>query len=91
MVSQPKKPERSNMPAPSMAPYEVQRTQQHARDLLSIFQSLFDATKGAFSPGLDDPKTWYGRIFRFIGLVCVYVVIAAILAVAIQNALSGRH
>jgi hypothetical protein len=91
MVSQPKKPERSNMPAPSMAPYEVQRTQQHAQSLLSIFQSLFAATKGVFSPGPDDPKTWYGRVFRFAGLICVYVVIAAILAVAIRNAVSGRH
>ena len=91
MMNQPKKPERSNVPAPSMAPYEVQRTQRSAQNLLTIFQSLFEATKGVFSPGPDDPKTWYGRVFRFIGLMCVYAVIAAILAVAIHNLLSDRH
>jgi hypothetical protein len=54
-----------------------------------IFQSLFQATKGVFTPGPDDPKTWYGRFFRFIGLLCVYAVIAAVVAVAIQMAIEN--
>jgi len=64
-----------NLPTQSMASYEVQRTQRSAQNLLTIFQSqsLFDATKGVFSPGPDDPKTLYGRV-RFIGLLCVYAV-----------------
>lgn len=74
-----------------MAPYEVQISQRRAQNLLTIFQSLFDATKGVFSPGPEDPKTWYGRVFRFIGLMCVYALIAAILAVAIHNLLSDKH
>jgi hypothetical protein len=79
------------VPPPSMAPYEVQISQRRAQNLLTIFQSLFDATKGVFSPGPEDPKTWYGRVFRFIGLMCVYALIAAILAVAIHNLLSDKH
>jgi len=84
------KPEIDNLPEPSMAPYEVQRAQRQSQSLLTIFQTLFLATKGVFRPGPDDPKTWYGRLLRLIGLLCVYAVIAIIIAVAIQNLVRGR-
>jgi hypothetical protein len=74
-----------------MAPYEVQRTQERSQGLLTIFQTLFLATKGVFWPGPDDPKTWYGRLLRFIGLLCVYAVIAIIVAVAIHDFISSRR
>jgi len=56
---------------------------------LTIFQVIFQATKGVFRPGPDDPKTWYGRVFRFIGLLCIYLVVAMIMFVAVQDFLKG--
>jgi hypothetical protein len=68
-----------------MASYEVNRARRASWFLLVIFQ----ATKGVFKPGPDDPKTWYGRLLRFLGLLCVYAVIAAGLAIAIQTAIGN--
>jgi len=70
-----------------MAGYETQRAYSRAWNTLGIFAVLIQATIGVFRPGPDDPKTWYGRLLRFIGLLCVYAVIAAIVAVAIQDIL----
>jgi hypothetical protein len=53
---------------------------------VTILQTIFQATKGVFYPGPDDPKTWYGRVFPFVGLLCIYAVIAAMIAVAILDA-----
>ena len=72
-----------------MAPYEVQRAQRATWDLLVVFQALFEATKGVFKAGPEDPKTWYGRVFRFIGLLCVYAVIAVAIALAMQTAIQN--
>ena len=58
-------------------------------DAIGLGLTMFQATKGVFRPGPDDPITWYGRLFRFIDLVCVYALIAAILAVAIQIAIQN--
>lgn len=66
-----------------MADIGVQRAHRLAQTLFTIFQTLFQATKGVFRPGPDDPKTWYGRLLRFVGLLCVYAVIAAVIIVAI--------
>jgi hypothetical protein len=86
------KPEVSALPQPSpMAPYEVQRAQRQTQTLATIFQTVFQATRGVFRPGPDDPKTWYGRLFRLIGLLCVYAVIAAMVAVAIHDIINGRR
>jgi hypothetical protein len=74
-----------------MADYVVQRTYGRAQSSLTIFQTLFQATKGVFWPGPDDPKTWYGRLLRFLGLLCVYAVIAALVAVSIQDFMRGRR
>jgi len=57
--------------------------------VLTIFQVIFEATRGVFKPGLSDPKTWYGRVFRIIGLLCIYLVIAMIIFVAVQDFLKG--
>jgi hypothetical protein len=57
--------------------------------MLSIFQAILQATKGVFKPGPDDPKTWYGRIFRFIGLIFLYLFIAMLIFVAFQDFLKG--
>jgi len=74
-----------------MSDYVVQRTYRRTQSVLNIFQTLFQATKGVFRPGPDDPKTWYGRLFRFLGLLCVYAVIAALVAVVIQDFMRGRR
>jgi hypothetical protein len=74
-----------------MADYVVQRAYGRTQSSLTIFQSLFQATKGVFWPGPDDPKTWYGRLLRFLGLLCVYAVIAALVAVLIQDFMRGRR
>jgi hypothetical protein len=76
---------------PPLANYEVQRAYTRTQSTLTIFQTLFQATKGVFWPGPDDPKTWYGRLFRFIGLLCVYAVIAALVVVVIQDFIHGRR
>jgi hypothetical protein len=74
-----------------MSDYVVQRAYGRTQSSLTIFQTLFQATKGVFWPGPDDPKTWYGRLMRFLGLLCVYAVIAALAAVVIQDFLRGRR
>jgi hypothetical protein len=74
-----------------MADYVVQRTYGRAQSSLTIFQTLFQATKGVFWPGPDDPKAWYGRLLRFLRLLCVYAVIAALVAVSIQDFMRGRR
>lgn len=74
-----------------MADYVVQRTYGRAQSSLTILQTLFQATKGVFWPGPDDPKTRYGRLLRFLGLLCVYAVIAALVAVSIQDFMRGRR
>jgi hypothetical protein len=74
-----------------MADYVVQRTYGRAQSSITIFQTLFQATKGVFWPGPNDPKTWYGRLLRFLGLLCVYAVIAALVAVLIQDFMRGRR
>jgi hypothetical protein len=81
--------ETSKPPALPAAPYEAQRAYDRTYRTLGIFQTIFQATKGVFRPGPDDPKTWYGRVFRFIGLVCVYLVIAMLIFVAVQDFLKG--
>jgi hypothetical protein len=86
------KSERSTpLAPPPMADYEILRAYRGTQQTLTIFQTLFQATRGVFRPGPDDPKTWYGRLFRFIGLLCVYAVIAAIVGVVIQDFIHGRR
>jgi len=72
-----------------MADVSTQLAYRRTQSLFTIFQTLFQATKGVFRPGPDDPKTWYGRLLRFLGLLCVYAVIAAVVVVAILT-LIGR-
>ena len=79
----------SKPPAPPTATYEVQRAYNTMYRDLSILQAIFQATKGVFKPGPDDPKTWYGRVFRFVGLLCIYLVIAMLIYVAVQDFLKG--
>jgi len=67
------------------APYEVQRSYRAAYSDVKILQTILQATEGVFRPGPDDPKTWYGRAFRFIGLICIYFVIAMLILVAVQD------
>jgi hypothetical protein len=81
---------RADRPSPPpAAPFEVQRAHGRTYGVLSIFQVIFQATKGVFVPGPDDPKTIYGRIFRFIGLIFVYLFIAMLILVAAQDFLKG--
>ncbi|HKD50622.1 MAG TPA: hypothetical protein VKB90_07490 [Candidatus Acidoferrum sp.] len=72
-------------PAPPTASYEVQRAYQAMDRDVTIFQTVFQATKGVFKPRTDDPKTWYGRVFRFIGLLCIYLVMAMMILVGVQD------
>jgi hypothetical protein len=74
-----------------MSDYVVQRAYGRTQSSLTIFQTLLQATKGVFRPGPDDPTTWYGRVLRFLGLLCVFVVIAVLVAVVIQDFMSGRR
>ena len=67
------------------ASFEAQRAYSRAYGTLSIFQMIFQATKGVFKPGPSDPKTWYGRAFRFIGLIFLYLFIAMLIFVAVQD------
>jgi len=76
-------------PALPTASFETQRAYNRAYGTLSIFQAIFQATKGVFKPGPDDPKTWYGRVFRFIGLIFLYLFIAMLIFVAVQDFLKG--
>ena len=85
------KREQDTPPDFSAAPYVAQRAYERTWNLVMIFRTLFQATKGVFWPGPNDPKTWYGRLFRLIGLLCVYAVIAAIVTVAIQEIISSRR
>jgi hypothetical protein len=71
------------------ASFEIQRAYSRAYGTLSIFQTIFQATKGVFKPGPNDPKTWYGRAFRFIGLIFLYFFIAMLIFVAVQDFLKG--
>lgn len=71
------------------ASFETQLASNRAFGTLSIFQAIFQATKGVFKPGPDDPKTWYGRMFRSIGLLFLYLFIALLIFVAIQDFLKG--
>ena len=84
------KHERSTPPELPVATYEVQRAYRRTWNTLGIFQVLIQVTIGVFRPGPDDPKTWHGRVLRFIGLLCVYAVIATAIAIAIQNILRGK-
>jgi hypothetical protein len=90
MVKLPRKQERVTPPEPSpMADVSVQLAYRRTQTLFSIFQTLFQATKGVFRPGPDDPKTWYGRLLRGMGLLCVWAVIAGCVAIAIQEFISS--
>jgi len=71
------------------ASFHAQRVYGRAYGTLSIFQAIFQATKGVFKPGPNDPKTWYGRAFRFIGLIFLYLFIATLIFVAVQDFLKG--
>jgi len=71
------------------ASFEVRRAYGRTYAALSIFQAIFQATKGVFKPGPNDPKTWYGRAFRFIGLIFLYLFIAMLIFVAVQDLLKG--
>jgi hypothetical protein len=71
------------------APFEVQRAYRRTYSALAISQAIFQATKGVFKPGPEDPKTWYGRVFRFIGLIFLYLFIATLIIVAVQDFLKG--
>jgi len=71
--------------APPTAACEVQRAYSRMWRDLTIFQAIFQATTGVFRSGPSDPRTWYGRVFRFIGLLCIYLVIAMIVLVAVQD------
>jgi hypothetical protein len=71
------------------APFGVQRAYGRTYGALAIFQAIFQATKGVFKPGPEDPKTWYGRMFRFIGLIFLYLFIAMLIFVAVQDFLKG--
>jgi hypothetical protein len=82
--------EKIKLPAPPMADYEVQRAYRTTELELKILQSLFRATKGVFRPGPDDPKTWYGRAFRFIGLLFVYAALVIGVLVLIDIVRKGR-
>ena len=77
---------------PSLHPtetYEAQRAYSRTYGIFRIFQVILQATKGVFVPGPDDPKTLYGRILRFIGLIFVYLFIAMLIFVAVQDFLRG--
>jgi hypothetical protein len=76
-------------PMPPTASYEVRRAYARTYRTLTIFQAIFQATKGVFKPGPDDPNTWYGRGFRAVGLLCVYLVIAVLVYVAVQDFVKG--
>jgi len=78
-------------PELSTASFEVRRAYGRTYAALSIFQAIFQATKGVFKPGPNDAKTWYGRVFRFVGLIFVYLFIAMLILVAIQDLLKGIH
>lgn len=73
-----------------MADYIVQRTYRRSQIALTLM-TLFQATKGVFWPGPADPKTWCGRLLRFMGLLCVYAVIAGAVAVLILDFMHGRR
>ena len=73
------------------ASFEAQRTYSRTYGTLSIFQTIFQATKGVFKPGPDDPKTWYGRTFRFVGLIFLYLFIGMLIFVAVQDLLKGMR
>ena len=74
---------------PPTAQYEVQQGYNITYRGLTIFGTIFQATRGVFKPGPDDPKTWYGRAFRVFGLICIYLVIAMLIFVTIQDFLKG--
>jgi hypothetical protein len=84
------KEEKISLPAPPMADYEVQRAYRKTQTDLNILQSILRATKGVFRPGPEDPKTWYGRTFRFIGLLFVYAVLVIGALVLIDIIRKGR-
>lgn len=71
------------------ASFEAQRAYSRTYRALYIFQAIFQATRGLFKPGPNDPKTWYGRVFRFIGLIFLYLFIAMLIFVAVQDLLKG--
>lgn len=71
------------------ASFDVQRAYGRTYSALSIFQAIFQVTKGVVKPGPNDPKTWLGRIFRFIGLIFLYLFIAMLIFVAVQDFLKG--
>jgi hypothetical protein len=76
---------------PSLAGYEIQQASRTAQIDLTILQTIFQATKGVFRPGPDDPKTWYGRLYRAVGLLCIFLVIAALIGVVVGDIISGRR
>ena len=88
-MTEPKTARSDRASPPATASYEVQRAYSRAYGIFTVFQAIYQATKGVFVPGPDDPKTLYGRIFRFIGLICIYLVIAMLIFVAVQNFLKG--
>jgi len=90
-MSSRKKYERIDPPELPAASFETQRGYRRMWNTVGIFQVILQATIGVFRPGPHDPKTWYGRVYRFIGLLCIYAVIAAILVIVTQNFLSGQH
>jgi hypothetical protein len=86
-----KKSNNNRPPTPPVASFEVQRAYGKTYVGLSIFQAIFQATIGVFKPGPNDPKTWYGRVFRFIGLIFLYLFIAVLIFVAVQDFLKGMR
>ena len=81
--------ETNKSPELPAAPFGVQRAYSRTYLALSIFQAIFQATKGVFKPGPEDLKTWYGRVFRFIGLIFLYLFIAMLIFIAVQDFLKG--
>ena len=78
------------MPEPSpTSDYPIQRFYRQSQSLVGIFQTVVEATRGVFRPGPDDPKTWYGRLLRGVGLLCVWIVIATCIAMAVQEFVSS--
>jgi hypothetical protein len=71
------------------ASFDALRAHLRTYGALSMLQVVFQTTRGVSIPGSDDPKTWYGGVFRFIGLMFVYLFIAMLIFVAVQDFLKG--
>jgi hypothetical protein len=67
-MKKPQKPDLGPRPASTAAPYEVQRAQRQTQNLLTIFQTLFLATKGVFWPDQTIPRL--GTVDSYVSSVC---------------------